>query len=245
VEDSLAGKHHLTAVEADRLRAAHEKVTQAQIALKAAHEKVAAAQTHLNSVGDRSKVVNDAITKAVGDQRTAVSPLQVAQAQLGDAWQKLAVNVGPSLVGLFTLVIRAVSSLVTSFIDAIGWLGRVGDAIMNSPIVGFIRMVSGFVGGTLQTLGNAVGFIGSIIPHFAAGGVVNPRPGGTLALLGEAGEREYVIPESRMGRGGGGGAVVVHSHLYLDGRELASALERPLGELINNQGSSATSFGGA
>lgn len=32
------------------------------------------------------------------------------------------------------------------------------------------------------------------IPRLAAGGIVNPRAGGTLALLGEAGRREAVVP---------------------------------------------------
>ncbi|MEV4335454.1 hypothetical protein [Streptomyces sp. NPDC049590] len=45
------------------------------------------------------------------------------------------------------------------------------------------------------------------VPHLAAGGVVQARPGGTLALLGEAGEHEAVIPLSKLegvlGQGGG------------------------------------------
>jgi hypothetical protein len=44
----------------------------------------------------------------------------------------------------------------------------------------------------------------------AAGGVVMPRPGGTLATIGEAGQAEAVIPLDRLGSmmgGKGGGAV--------------------------------------
>jgi hypothetical protein len=36
----------------------------------------------------------------------------------------------------------------------------------------------------------------------AGGGILMPRPGGTLATLGEAGQPEAVIP---LGRGGGAG----------------------------------------
>jgi len=41
------------------------------------------------------------------------------------------------------------------------------------------------------------------IPALATGGFVPPTPGGQIVRLSEAGEGEYVIPESRMGAGGG------------------------------------------
>ncbi|EKX67131.1 hypothetical protein STRIP9103_03544 [Streptomyces ipomoeae 91-03] len=55
------------------------------------------------------------------------------------------------------------------------------------------------------------------VPALAKGGIVQPRSGGTLALLGEAGEHEAVIPLSKLERmlGSGGGL-----------RTLASAVER-------------------
>ncbi|UUU33526.1 hypothetical protein JIX56_28785 [Streptomyces sp. CA-210063] len=55
------------------------------------------------------------------------------------------------------------------------------------------------------------------VPQLAKGGVVQARSGGTLALLGEAGEHEAVIPLSKLERmlGSGGGL-----------RTLASAVER-------------------
>lgn len=55
------------------------------------------------------------------------------------------------------------------------------------------------------------------VPQLAKGGIVQARSGGTLALLGEAGEHEAVIPLSKLERmlGSGGGL-----------RALASAVER-------------------
>ncbi|QFQ97812.1 hypothetical protein F9278_18055 [Streptomyces phaeolivaceus] len=55
------------------------------------------------------------------------------------------------------------------------------------------------------------------VPQLAKGGIVQARSGGTLALLGEAGEHEAVIPLSKLERmlGSGGGL-----------RTLASAVER-------------------
>jgi hypothetical protein len=46
----------------------------------------------------------------------------------------------------------------------------------------------------------------------ATGGIVMPRPGGTLATIGEAGQAEAVIPLDRLGSmmgGNGGGATYV------------------------------------
>jgi hypothetical protein len=76
--------------------------------------------------------------------------------------------------------------------------------------------------------------VGSIIPKgdlipglhlFAVGGVVD-RP--TFALLGEAGEREYVIPESKMGavlsKGGGGGrSYTINQYVYTNDPDRAAA----------------------
>ena len=152
--------------------------------------------------------------------------------------------VGPPLEALFSGVVDILGFLVGKLADLIEFLGRVGNAIANSPIGAFIRAVSGFVGGALQTFGNAVGTIGSMIPHFAAGGTVEPRAGGTLALLGEAGEREYVIPQSKLGALGGGGSAV-HVHLYLDGDEIAYRMEPALGSLFALRGTSARLGAGA
>lgn len=60
------------------------------------------------------------------------------------------------------------------------------------------------------------------IPQLAEGGVVQPRAGGRLALLGEAGEAEAVIPLSKLervlGQGSPAGAAAMH--------RLAQAVER-------------------
>jgi hypothetical protein len=78
-----------------------------------------------------------------------------------------------------------------------------------------------------------------LTPHFAgklaAGGVVMPKKGGTLATIGEAGSAEAVIPLDRLDRmmnGGGGGAtynVVVNGGLSTSadiGRAVVDAIKR-------------------
>jgi hypothetical protein len=53
------------------------------------------------------------------------------------------------------------------------------------------------------------GFSGDDIPQLADGGVVRARSGGTLALLGEGGRDEAVIPLPKSGGAVGGGAIYV------------------------------------
>jgi len=85
-----------------------------------------------------------------------------------------------------------------------------------------------------------LGYVGNqdLYKKYASGGVVEPRPGGTLAIIGEAGEREWVIPESKMGSVGGSSSTTVHTHIYLDGSVIADIVERHLGNRLNLRGTS-------
>lgn len=253
LQDQLAGKTRLTAADQDRLKIAQDRVKTATDALQTAQTKLTAAQAKANEVGGRSKIVNDAITKAVGDQRNAVSPLQVAQAKLGDTWQKLATAVGPPLLAFFGAVLSRIAAMVSALADFIAWLGRAGDAVRRSPVGGFLKTVStpakggGLLKGSdaaaLKTLGSSVGVAGGVntllsffgVSGFAHGGVVS-RP--TLALIGEGGEREYVIPESRMGSAGGGSSTF-HVHLNLSGQQIAEVVGRIHGTQLALAGTSS------
>lgn len=71
------------------------------------------------------------------------------------------------------------------------------------------------------------------IPMLAAGGVVSARPGGTLALLGEGGHDEAVVPLSGPNApsfGGGGGSTVVR--VTVQGNVYATGGERQFAEQI-------------
>lgn len=67
---------------------------------------------------------------------------------------------------------------------------------------------------------------------FAEGGVVYPRPGGTRAILAEANETEFVVPESkadsfaRQRLGGGGGVQQITIPVYLAGQKLDEVIMR-------------------
>ncbi|MEU7280434.1 hypothetical protein AB0A69_16845 [Streptomyces sp. NPDC045431] len=77
------------------------------------------------------------------------------------------------------------------------------------------------------------------VPHLAKGGIVQPRNGGTLAVIGEAGEHEAVIPLSKLERmiGPGGGRAQIARlaeaverladrpvHVQVDGQTIARAV---------------------
>lgn len=89
-----------------------------------------------------------------------------------------------------------------AFKSAVNWLiGRWNALHFSIPAVDFLGM---HIGGFTLRLPQ--------IPMLAGGGVVQARSGGTLALLGEGGEDEAVIPLSKLGgRGSGGGMMVEFS----------------------------------
>lgn len=84
----------------------------------------------------------------------------------------------------------------------------------------------------------------------AEGGIVMPRPGGTQATIGEAGQAEAVIPLDRMGDfglGGGGGVTIISYGGLLgsesEAREFARAVDRELLKLRQNNESIAFDSG--
>lgn len=227
VEASLAGKHHLTAAQALRLKQAHEHVHEASTKLNAAQKTLSKTQDDAAMKGARLKMINDDITTAVGDQRTAISPLQLAQTQLGNQWDKLAQQVGPGLEDMFTRLVRGVTVVV-------GWIGDLIHVIEH--LIDLFLKGAGAAGDFLKSI-NPLNHMPDLsgltnwIPHFASGGVVD-RP--TLALIGEGREKEYVIPESKMMTALPGGGRSVHVlHISIDGTALAYALERPLAKILS------------
>lgn len=78
--------------------------------------------------------------------------------------------------------------------------------------------------------------------QLAEGGIVLPRPGGTQATIGEAGQAEAVIPldrASEFGLGGGGGSIIINVQGGLLGsedeaRQFALAVDKELFKLRRN-----------
>lgn len=89
---------------------------------------------------------------------------------------------------------RVVSDAVNAIIEFITSIpSRIGDigAQIGSKI-------TGGVSGAIEGAKGAIADLLSNIPGLATGGYVHATPGGTLAVIGEGGEDEFVIPRSQM-----------------------------------------------
>jgi phage-related protein len=156
------------------------------------------------------------------------------------------------------------SGIQTAFTNAWGFItrtidgaqrvfGRIGDAIRDTfraAINFIIRAWNGieftFPGVKLRGLPDIPGFTLGLpdIPLLAEGGIVNPTPGGTLALIGEAGRSERIEPLDSQGlskrdkaiitmlsggqSGGGGINITVNPSPGMDEVELAALVSRQI-----------------
>lgn len=139
-------------------------------------------------------------------------------------------NLVAFLQGLAPLILEAAKAVGGAIIDGIkeglsqlgGFAEDVGAAILqalkamvNNFIIDPINRALEFhIGGSILGQSWGIDIDPPDIPHLAAGGVIRARPGGTLALLGEGGEDEAVIPLSRAGAAVGGTVVHIHGNVY-------------------------------
>lgn len=124
------------------------------------------------------------------------------------------------------IIITGLSVLATAFEILADVVERVVDAIKafnRTPIApkGGFGDVGGFTSSTGVEFDRGTT---TYVPGFANGGIVLPTPGGTLAIIGEAGQSEAVIPldrlDSMMGRGGGNISITVNAGMGTDGQDV-------------------------
>lgn len=103
-----------------------------------------------------------------------------------------------SLTGSFAQLGKALQAPFTGAVNAIksvfrGLLQFIANGINNST-----RSINALIAGYNRLPTPDIPLIPqATVPAFAAGGVVN---GPTLAMVGEGGEREYIVPESKMAK---------------------------------------------
>jgi phage-related protein len=154
---------------------------------------------------------------------TALVPIMFA---LIDAFLPIIEEVGPQLMEVFIAIIEPLSEMLVDLLPlAVPLIQGMGDAIKFmvdnflkpfvstlTTVVDYLAQLFGYDGKDLNVSGR-VNFAsdGNGGVKLASGGVVMPRPGGTLATIGEAGMAEAVIPLDRLDRmmGGGGGSTYV------------------------------------
>lgn len=142
---------------------------------------------------------------------------QLASFDLGAAFQGMGASIQNAFAGVGTAIGGLLNGL---FAQVQGSLGGMISSIQNA-MQGLINWLRSALRSAVNAANSAINVINQVpgvsaptipVPQFAAGGVVD-RP--TLALVGEAREREYIIPESKMsgamaawGAGARGGAVL-------------------------------------
>ena len=130
---------------------------------------------------DQIKVFNDHLVKPIMDGAKAVVR------GIGDAFKGLA----DAMRGPFEAVGRFIKSIFN------GYIGLV-EKFINSAISGINNLIAGANRAlSALKLPNIPTVTEVRLPRFATGGVVD-KP--TVALVGEGREREYIVPESKMGR---------------------------------------------
>lgn len=104
---------------------------------------------------------------------------------LSEGFQNNMKKIGDFLYSIWTGIIKGIKSIFFGFIKV--WVDRI-----NFVIGGVNRLIGAFN----KLPGPDISMVPQVpVPGFAQGGVVS-QP--TLSMVGEGGEREYIIPESKM-----------------------------------------------
>ena len=121
-----------------------------------------------------------------GFDTLVVQPISKAWTAVMDMLPRVMQSVADTVQRMWTGLVEGVKSIVR------GMLQYIANQI--NTVAGLInRLIAGY--NALPNFGD-IPFVPTFsVPAFAAGGTVN-RP--TLAMVGEGGEREYIVPESKM-----------------------------------------------
>ncbi|WGD36828.1 tape measure protein [Lysinibacter sp. HNR] len=169
----------------------------------------------LDLVGPVLGVLAPLITALIG---TALGPLQTAFQAIVPIIDAVVNMFGTNLktaVESITKVLGGIIEFITGVFTgdwARAWGGIVGivtglwegvTGIIKNVINGIIDAVNGMIGGINDMIGGIGDVIGikvkiGKIPRMAQGGTVLPTPGGTLAVLAEAGRAETVVDTGKM-----------------------------------------------
>lgn len=148
---------------------------------------------------------------------------------------ELIVNNKDAILETVNLTLQAMKSLVSQgVIDTLldfarssaEFIDEYGESLIHT-MVNIAKILQKLTGGVFdlsnsnKTKVNGLGGIGSALVGgfrtifgFAEGGYVPATPGGVPAIIGEGGEGEYIIPESKMSRIGGGVTINFTGNVY-------------------------------
>jgi hypothetical protein len=129
---------------------------------------------------------------------------------MGKAWDAIAYGIGTAWAIVANGIIDGINFVITAFNGLLDVWNLIAGTDFSIDLISNVdspELPSSLKSGARTTFGREYGGQGF---KLAAGGVVMPRPGGTLATIGEAGQAEAVIPLDRLDKmmgGGRGGSV--------------------------------------
>jgi len=127
--------------------------------------------------------------------------------------------------GAVNLIIGYINLVISAYEKMINLAGKAVNSIPSINVPDWVPLI----GGKSFSLPKIPTISLPKIPKLAEGGIIT-RP--TLAMIGEGGESEAVIPLSKLDGLGGGREV----HIYLDGREITRSVAPQMVDMIRAKG---------
>lgn len=148
---------------------------------------------------------------------------------LGDFVENDMANVLTSIFGVISFILDNLKTFISLFVGLMG--AQIGATIGASM---WWTFGAGAIGGAAIGGYAGYGFTDAILTQMgmADGGYVPATEGGQLRVLGEGGEGEYVIPESKVGAMGGSTTINYYINGYTD-NELRSIIRETVDEQIS------------
>lgn len=142
-----------------------------------------------DKIGQAFQAIGNYLTEAAkGFKMVFIDPVSNAMKGLVDGIKSLFSGLAAVLKAPFEAVANMIKGIVNGIIGGV-------ERGINGAIRGLNRMISGANAALAQVGLPQIPFIPAVqLPRFADGGVVS---GPTLAMVGEGGEPEYIVPQSK------------------------------------------------
>jgi len=210
IETQVGGTAEATANGSDKMKVAFSQISESiGLALLPMFEKLVPIAEAFAEWARKNPGVIIAIASAIGVLAASIVAVNVALALNPVVLLTAAiVGLGIAMTVYGPQIRNFFKNLKKDVEDALGPLAILTNVFfeLGSVAGGNFDKGKGGAGGVLQRMlstGKALfpgfGALSGLVPGLANGGIVKARPGGTLALIGEGGRDEAVVPLSRAG----------------------------------------------
>jgi phage-related protein len=165
-----------------------------------------------------AQILSGVLVAAIGALAFAFELITPVIQAFGQFWGEVFTKLGPILTGVINFLIGAFEGFLNWMIDGLNALLVPLNAVLDG--------VKAASGGAISLHINPLPKIS--LPKLADGGIVMPRPGGTQAIIGEAGQPEAVIPldrlSSMMGKSGATYNLTINAGMGADGASIGEQI---------------------